>query len=135
MKIVVRDYELNDLNTVNEILNDAFKARKENFDDSCFHEFVSVNDNEVSGYLLLTKVFNPIRKRIYFLVDYVCVAEKYRGSGASDALIKYACDYASKEGASYLQLTCAPFRVSAHSLYERCGFKKIDTDLYRKELL
>ena len=71
MKIDVRDYELSDLNAVNEILNDAFKVRKDNFDDSCFHEIVSLNDNEVSGYLLLTKVFNPIRKRIYFLVDYV----------------------------------------------------------------
>lgn len=135
MEIIVRDYEQGDLDRVNEILSYSFNAIKSNFDGDSFHELVSVNDGVVSGYLLLTKVLNPIRNKYYYLVDYVCVAEEFRGTGASDKLINFACDYAKENGASYLQLTCAPFRVSAHSLYERCGFEKVGTDLYRKGLV
>lgn len=135
MSIIVREYESSDLDRVNEILDEAFNVKKNDFKGDSFCELVSINDNIVSGYLLLTKVLNPIRNRYYFLVDYVCVSSEYRGSGASDALIDYASSYAKKHGASYLQLTCAPFRESAHSLYERCGFEKVDTDLYRKGLV
>ena len=135
VKIEVRDYQNSDLDKVNEILNESFNAFKSNLTDDCFHEIVSLNDGEVSGYLLLTKVLNPIRNKYYCLVDYVCVASKYSGSGASDKLIEYAIGIAKKMGASYLQLTCSTFRVSAHKLYERCGFEKRDTDVYRKVLV
>ena len=135
MSIEVREYEENDLDAVNGILEEAFKAKRLNVNDDSFYELVSVSDGEVSGYLLLTRVLNPIRDKYYFLVDYVCVSSKYRGTGASYALVNYAIEFAKKLNISYLQLTCAPFRVSAHKLYERCGFKKIETDLYRKELL
>ena len=135
MSIEVREYEENDLDAVNGILEEAFKAKRLNVNDDSFYELVSVSDGEVSGYLLLTKVLNPIRNKYYLLVDYVCVSSKYRGTGASYALVNYAIEFAKKLNISYLQFTCAPFRVSAHKLYERCGFKKIETDLYRKELL
>ena len=135
MNVEVRDYQAADLERVNEIIGESFGGVKGEAKDECFREIVSLNDGEVSGYLLLTKVLNPVRNKYYCLVDYVCVASKFRGSGASDKLIEYATDAAKEMGASYLQLTCAPFRVSAHKLYERCGFEKRETDVYRKVLV
>lgn len=135
MNVEVRDYQEDDLERVNEIISESFGGVKCEVTDDCFHEIVSLNDGEISGYLLLTRVFNPVRNKYYCLVDYVCVASKFRGSGASDKLIEYASDVAKKMGASYLQLTCSPFRLSAHKLYERCGFEKRETDVYRKVLV
>lgn len=135
MDIVVRMYESNDLDKVNEILREAFDREKKEFNDDSFIEIVSLCDGEVSGYLYLTKVFNPIKNIYYCLVDYVCVSSKYRGTGTSDELIKYATKVSKEMGASYMQLTCSPFRKSAHKLYERNGFKIAETDLFRKELL
>lgn len=135
MNTVVRMYESKDLDKVNEILKEAFNAEKTEFSDDCFYEIVSECDGEVSGYLYLTKVLNPIKNIHYCLVDYVCVASKYRGTGTSDELMKYAVEVAKNMGAKYMQLTCAPFRKSAHKLYERIGFKIADTDLFRKELV
>ena len=34
----------------------------------------------------------PIKNIYYCLVDYVCVSSKYRGTGTSDELIKYATE-------------------------------------------
>ena len=135
MNVEVRDYQAADLERVNEIIGESFGGVKGEAKDECFREIVSLNDGEVSGYLLLTKVLNPVRGSYYCLVDYVCVASEYRGTGASDKLIEYATSVAKEMGAHYLQLTCAPFRVDAHKLYERCGFDKRETDVYRKVLV
>ena len=135
MDIVVRMYESKDLDKVNEILKESFNTEKKEFNDDNFTEIVSLCDGEISGYLYLTKVYNPIKNIYYCLVDYVCVSSKYRGTGTSDELIKFAIKISKKMGASYMQLTCAPFREKAHKLYERNGFKIAETDLFRKELL
>ena len=135
MEIVVRDYMESDLEKVNEILFEAFGVSKSNFKVENIRELVSVCDNEVSGYLYLTKVLNPIKNIYYCLVDYVCVSSKYRGTGTSDKLINYAIEVAKEMGANYLQLTSAPHRIGAHKLYERCGFKKRETDVFRKEIV
>lgn len=135
MNIVVRKYEERDLNSVNEILSEAFQRKKNNFSSEEFVELVSLCDNEISGYLLMTKVLNPIKNKYYYLIDYVCVLSKYRGLGVSDKLMKYAEKFAKENDAIYIQLTCSRFRKAAHKLYERCGFIKRDSDIYRKEIL
>ena len=61
MEIIVRDYMDSDLDKVNEILLEAFGVSKGNFKDDNLRELVSVSDSEVSGYLILTKVLNPIK--------------------------------------------------------------------------
>ena len=130
----VRKYKDSDLDGVNVILEEAFSLNKSDFSlDSC-HEIVCEIDNVICGYLLLTKVFDPVKKLNYYLVDYVCTLSKYRGLGVGKALMKYAEEVAKDENASYLQLTCGFERVAAHRLYEECGFIKRDSDIFRKVL-
>lgn len=135
MNGVVRRYRPEDLVAVNKILYESFKRTKSNFEGEEFCEVVVEVDSKVVGYLLLTKVRNPIIGKIYILVDYVCVVSEYRGYGLGERLLEYAENYAKKEGAMYLQLTCRWTRIQAHQLYEKCGFKKRESDIFRKELL
>lgn len=133
--IEVRMYEKNDLEEVNKLLKESFSVEKEEINGEEFKEIVAVVDQQIAGYLLLTKVLNPIGKRIVYYVDYVCVKPEYRGCGVGQRLLDLAYQIAKEEGASYLQLTCSRFRISAHRLYEKCHFIKRDSDIYRKEIL
>ena len=135
MDIKVRNYCKEDLEGVNKVLYESFSCSKEDFSCNDFFEIVALVDGKIGGYLLLTKVFNPIKKRYYFLVDYVCVLSDYRGHGIGDLMLLYAEEVAREEKGMYLQLTCSHFRKAAHKLYERQGYKKRDSDIYRKELV
>ncbi len=134
MNIVVDYYKDENLEQVNNVLKEAFNVEKNNFSGEEFKEIVALYDDEAVGYLLLTKVLNPIKNKYYYLVDYVCVLSKYRGLGISDRLMEFAEDIAREDNAMYLQLTCSTHRVAAHRLYERCGYIKRDSDQFRKVL-
>lgn len=132
--IDVRFYENRDLDSVNTILEEAFKVSKSNFNNSSIKEIVALVDGNVCGYLLLTKVLNPILNKYYYLVDYVCVLSSYHGRGIGKKLLSFAEKVALRDDAMYLQLTCSSFRIAAHKLYESCGFVKRDSDIFRKVL-
>ena len=133
--IIVREYKRDDFISVNHILQEAFSVSKKEFDSSSFHEVVLEYQGRVSGYLLLTKVYDPIKDLYYHLVDYVCVDKKYQNMGFGKLLMNYAIELSKKEEISYMQLTCRKSRIAAHKLYEGCGFLRRDSDIYRKELL
>ena len=133
--VEVRMYEKKDLEGVNKILGEAFSAKREDFEGEEFKEIVAVFDQKVVGYLLLTRVWNPIGKRIVYYVDYVCVDSEYRGHEIGRKLMDKAYEIAKENGAKYLQLTCSHFRVAAHKLYEKCNYVKRDSDIFRKEIL
>ncbi len=134
MMVEVRNYKEEDLNKVNLILMEAFSHEKTNFNDANFKEIVALCDNTVCGYLLLTKVLNPIKNKYYYLVDYVCVSSEYRGNGIALKMLEYAENVAKKDGAMYLQLTCSYSREAAQKLYEKAGYEKRESNVFRKEL-
>lgn len=135
MEIEVREVYDEDLDSINSLLKDAFSVTKSNFSSDDIHEIVAVVDSKIVGYLLYTKVFNPIKSRYYGLIDYVCVASKYRRMGVARKMLEYVTILAMKDDLMYLQLTCSYFRIAAHHLYENCGFVKRESDIYRKEII
>lgn len=135
MDVIVDYYKEEYLDDINKVLKEAFNIEKSNFSGEEFKEIVAIVDNKAVGYLLLTRVLNPIKNKNYYLVDYVSVLSNYRGLGISDKLMKFAEDIALNDDAMYLQLTCGTQRVAAHKLYERCGYIKRDSDQFRKVLL
>ncbi len=135
MDINVREYQSDDFDAVHSILMDSFSVSKKEFHGDCFCELVATIDSVVVGYLLLTKVLNPIIDRYYYLVDYVCVDSKYRNLGIGKKMLEMAYQVAKENSAIYLQLTCSTFRVVAHKLYESCGFVKRESDIFRKEIV
>ena len=136
MDIKIREYKKEDFDGVNAMLYEAFRRLKKRdiSEDNTFHEIVAEANNKVVGYLLLTRVLNPIKNRCYYLVDYVCVVRDFRGYGVGEKLMEYAEKYAREQGAMFMQLTCRWTRIEAHKLYEKCGFVKRESDIFRKEL-
>ncbi len=135
MDVKVRLYQSDDFESIHLLLMDSFSVSKKDFYSDCFCELVATIDSQVVGYLLLTKVLNPIIDKYYYLVDYVCVDSKYRNLGVGKKMMEYAYRVAKENSAIYLQLTCSTFRIAAHKLYESCGFVKRESDIFRKEII
>lgn len=135
MNIEARFLQDEDIPFVNEILMEAFSYKRGDVSGDEFYEIVATIDGNVAGYLLLTRVLNPMKNQCYFLIDHVCVSSKYRGHGIGKYLLDKAYMVAKENHALYLQLTCSRFRIAAHKLYEKCNFIKRDSDIYRKEIV
>lgn len=134
MNIIVRKYEEKDYETVNKILMESFDLKKSTNNSDCI-ELVATNDNDVLGYLVLTKVYDCVKGKYYMLMDYVCVDSKFRRLGVGKEMVNYALNYCEKEKVMYLALSSRTSRVEAHKLYESCGLVRRDSYLYRKEFL
>jgi ribosomal protein S18 acetylase RimI-like enzyme len=64
----------------------------------------------------------------------VIVDESVRGQGVGAALTEEAIRLAREMGANYLTLTSNPRREAANRLYQRLGFKRWETNVYRFDL-
>ena len=64
-----------------------------------------------------------------FVVD-----EAARGLGVGEALTRLALETARTFGARTVELTSRPSREAANRLYQRIGFERRETNLYRIEL-
>ena len=88
--------------------------------------------NEIVGMLTLALVRIPTGIRAW--IEDVVVDEKARGAGIGSALVSEALAIARAEGARTVDLTSRPDRVAANRLYERLGFARRETNVYRYEL-
>jgi ribosomal protein S18 acetylase RimI-like enzyme len=59
------------------------------------------------------------------------VDEAYRGKGVATSLIEKTIALAKEKGVKSLDFTSQPHREAANRLYERLGFIKRDTNVYR----
>lgn len=64
-------------------------------------------------------------------IEDVIVDERARGQGVGAALNRFAIELAESEGATTIDLTSRPSREAANRLYQRLGFEKRDTSVYR----
>ena len=64
----------------------------------------------------------------------VVVDSAARGKGIGAALTREVIRLAKESGADYIALTSNPRREAANRLYQRVGFKKWETNLYRYDL-
>jgi len=133
--MIVREYNDNDFDRVNEIILGSFGYQRENIKNTMAHEFVACIDDMVVGYLILNEMIDIIKNKKVFHIDYVCVDPSYRGKNIGYEMMQYVMNYAKENGGSRIELTSNPTRVAAHKLYEKCGFIKRDTDVFRKELV
>ena len=85
--------------------------------------------------IMLYEAFRRLKKTDISENDNVCVIRDFRGYGVGEKMMDYAEEYARHCGGMYLQLTCRWTRIEAHKLYEKCGFVKRESDIFRKELV
>ena len=67
-------------------------------------------------------------------VEDVVVDESTRGGGIGSALVETAVHLAKEAGARSVDLTSRPDRSEANLLYQRLGFSRRETNVYRIQL-
>lgn len=86
-------------------------------------------DGRIAGTLTLAMF--PIPTGLRAWIEDVVVDSSARGHGVGKALTLEALDIARKAGARTVDLTTRPSRVAAGHLYERVGFERRESRLYR----
>ena len=94
--------------------------------------FVARADSAIVG--LLTLAMFPLATGLRAWIEDVVVDTSARGQGAGDALVNAAIATARDAGAHTVDLTSRSDREAAHRLYERMGFVRRETNVYRFSL-
>ncbi len=89
-----------------------------------------VETSSIVGMVLLLVYRIPYVRKAYF--DDLVVEEKYRGKGVGSALLQKVVDTAKEKGAAYLDFSSRPRREEGNNLYEKFGFVKRETNVYRQ---
>ena len=71
---------------------------------------------------------------VHARLEDVIVDEAARGRGIGEALTHEAIRLAKEAGADYIALTSNPRREAANRLYQRLGFQKWETNVYRLDI-
>lgn len=82
----------------------------------------------------LTLVLFRIPTGVRAWIEDVVVDESARGRGVGDVLSRTALETAAAAGARTVDLTSRPSRQAANRLYQRLGFERRDTNVYRLQL-
>ena len=99
--------------------------------DSC-SLLIARDGEEIVGSLTLVVFPIPTGARAW--IEDVVVDASARGKGVGEALNSRALEIALAEGAVTVDLTSRPSREAANRLYQRIGFVKRDTNVYRYDL-
>ena len=87
------------------------------------------DEGNVHGMLTLVVIRTPTGVRAH--IEDVVVDEQSRGKGAGELLTKEALKLAHEAGARAVDLTSSPQREAANRLYQRLGFERRETNVYR----
>ena len=88
--------------------------------------------DKIVGTLTLALFRIPSGMRAW--IEDVITDEAARGQGVGEELTRAALEVARTAGARTVDLTSAPKREAANRLYERVGFERRDTNVWRYEL-
>jgi len=91
--------------------------------------FVARVDGRIVGSLTLAVFRIPTGLRAW--IEDVVVDESARGYGVGEALNTAALEEARRRGCVTVDLTSRPSREAANRLYERLGFARRETNVYR----
>ena len=95
----------------------------------CCSLLVARDGEIVVGTLTLVTFDIPSGKRAW--IEDVVVDSSARGKGVGEILSRAALEIALDKGAVTVDLTSRPSREVANRLYQRIGFVKRDTNVYR----
>ncbi len=91
--------------------------------------FVATSDGATVGTLTLVTFPIPSGRRAW--IEDVIVDEASRGRGVGEALTMAAIAEARRRGVRTVDLTSRPSRRAANALYQKLGFEKRETNVYR----
>ena len=80
---------------------------------------------------VLTLVFNKIPSGNKVWIEDVVVDNAARGKGVGEELTRFAIKYVANKGIKQINLTSSPERIVANKIYQKLGFIKRGTNVYR----
>ena len=87
---------------------------------------IMTNKDELIGTAIIDILNDYIKNQKYYYIN-------YRGCGYSKKIMEYIEELARQENISYIILTSSSQREIANKLYLSLDYKKIDTNLFKKE--
>ena len=87
---------------------------------------------KIVGMITLAIYRIPYVKKAY--LDDLAVDETYRGLGIGSTLLNKAIALAKEKRAAYVDFTARPTREKSNKLYDKLGFAKRETNVYRLTL-
>ena len=91
------------------------------------------NKDELIGTAIIDTLNDYIKNQKYYYINYVCIKKEYIGCGYSKKIMEYIEELARQENISYIILTSSSQREIANKLYLSLDYKKIDTNIFKKE--
>lgn len=91
---------------------------------------VAKDNDRIVGMVTLLVYRIPYVRKAY--IDDLVVDEAYRGQGLGTKLMQEALLFAQKKRAAYIDFTSRARRIESNRLYEKLGFTKRSTNVYRK---
>jgi len=97
--------------------------------ENCYLFVAKNTSDKIITSLTLVKYRIPTGLKVW--IEDVVVDETERGKGIGKLLTLFAINFAKKLGAKSLELTSNPSRIAANQLYQKLGFVKRETNVYR----
>ena len=94
--------------------------------------FLLLCEERVVGMLTVGMYASPTGAKAW--IEDVVVEEELRGSGLGRQLMEEALKFCREKEVATVYLTSNPKRVAANSLYQRMGFVRKETNMYKLEL-
>jgi len=105
---------------------------REIVESSCTALLIARENGRIIGMLTLATFRIPTGLRAW--IEDVTVDASARGKGVGELLNREALRLAAARGARTVDLTSRPSREAANRLYQRIGFERRDTNVYRYSL-
>lgn len=93
------------------------------------HLFFAEQEDKVLGMLTVCTYIIPTGSRAW--IEDVVVDSDARGLGIGKQLTQNAIDFCKANGLGSINLTSRPSRQAANLLYQKLGFKKRETNVYK----
>ena len=94
------------------------------------HLFFAIDENDHYMGMLTIGIYLSSTGEKGWIEDLV-VSSKYRGQGVGENLTQFAIQFSQQKQIDLLMLTSNPARVAANNLYNKLGFEKKETNVYR----
>lgn len=101
-----------------------------------YHLFVARdNEKKVAPIIgMASIIFYQIPTGYKAIIEDVIVDQNYRGKGIGKALTQELIKLAREKNVQYIDLTSSPSRVAANQLYQKLGFERRETNVYRLKI-
>ncbi len=96
------------------------------------HLFLAKAEGNFIGMVTLIIVKIPTATRA--LIEDLVVDKNFLWQKIGKKLMAFAIDFARENGASTVNLTCAPRREAANALYKKLGFTLRETNVYKLDV-